>query len=330
MVHIGGDRGETRTPGNKAKPFNDRKQWQIMFVSAVISCLIASNITLIIYAEQSLGYDAKQESLSFSLPNVTRVVMGDDGDSYTLVVVRCRGNTTWATDVPSDWTVVVHEKCKNLPQTNFTSIFTARQTGAAEECNDYLDYIVDNYNKLSSVTVFMHDDGLSPWSKWKGKQAHTPFLNSTDLVKAVAKYLKRDRGFLHLGVSRYEPQLSTELQNFIWPYLKSPLVPDPPDHFVTKPSAHMAVRREQINSRNLSIYQNLLYMLRNHEKFVPDNTTRGWMDSRDFCCQLESSWHVLFGQPAELPTSALVMDQLQEAGLLGEFAKEMEIRRNVG
>ena len=63
---------------------------------------------------------------------------------------------------------------------------------------------------------------------------------------------------------------------------------------------------------------------------MPENTTRGWMDARDFCCQLESSRHVLFGQPAELPTSALVMDQLQEAGLLGEFAREMEIRPNVG
>jgi len=240
MVHIGGGRGKTRTPGNKAKPFNDKKQWQMMFVSVVISCLIASNITLIIYAEQSPGYDAKQENISFSLLNATRVVMGDDDDSYTLVVVRCRGNMTWATDVPSDWTVVVHEKCEDLPGTNFTSIFTARRTGAAEECNGYLDYIVDNYYKLSSVTIFMRDDGLSPWSKWKENQAHTPFLNFTDLVKAVAKYL-RNRGFLHLGMSRYEPQLSTELQNFIWPFLKSPLVPDPPDHFVTKPSARQAV-----------------------------------------------------------------------------------------
>jgi hypothetical protein len=57
------------------------------------------------------------------------------------------------------------------------------------------------------------------------------------------------------------------------------------------------------------------------------------MDSRDCCWQLEleSSWHVLFGQLAELPSiSALFMDQLQEAGLLGELAKEMEIRPNVG
>ena len=104
-----------------------------------------------------------------------------------------------------------------------------------------------------------------------------------------------------------------------------PRSPNPADEAIP---SH-PVQREQIRSRNLSTYQDLLYMLRNHKKFVPENATRGWMDLQDFCCQLESSWHVLFGQPAELPTSALVMDQLQEAGLLGEFAKEMEIRPKI-
>lgn len=274
----------------------------------------------------SPGCNAKQEISSFILINVTRDVMGGDDDSYTLVVVRCRGNMTWATDVPSDWTVLVHEKCEDLPGTNFSSIFMDRRNGAAEECTGYLDYIVNNYDKLSSVTVFMQDDGLSPWSQWKGKQAHTPFLNFTDLAKAVSKYLNREQGFLHIVVSRYQPKLSTELLNITWPFLKSHLVPDPPDLIVTKPSAHMAVRREQIHSRNQSTYQDLLHMLRNHEKFVPGNTTR-WRALRAFCCQLESSWHILFAQPAELPTSALVMDQLQEAGLLGEFTRELKSRK---
>jgi hypothetical protein len=31
----------------------------------------------------------------------------------------------------------------------------------------------------------------------------------------------------------------------------------------------------------------------------------------------------LFGRPAELPTRALAMDQLQEAGLLGEVAAQV-------
>ena len=48
----------------------------------------------------SPGCNAKQEISSFILINVTRDVMGGDDDSYTLVVVRCRGNMTWATDVP--------------------------------------------------------------------------------------------------------------------------------------------------------------------------------------------------------------------------------------
>jgi hypothetical protein len=85
----------------------------------------------------------------------------------------------------------------------------------------------------------------------------------------------------------------------------------------------MAVRREQIHSRNQSAYQDLLYMLRNHEQFVPGNTLRA------LCCHLERRWHILFGQPAELPTSALVMDQLQQAGLLGEFARLLKSRKSL-
>ena len=127
---------------------------------------------------------------------------------------------------------------RRFARKKFTSIFTDHRNGAAEECTGYLDYIVNNYDKLSSVTVFMQDDGLSPWSQWKGKQAHTPFLNFTDLAKDVANYLKRDQGFLHLGVSRLQSTLSTELLNITWPFLKSPLVPDPPDLIVTKPGAH--------------------------------------------------------------------------------------------
>ena len=49
------------------------------------------------------------------------------------------------------------------PSTKY-SVMTAHQAGK-EECNGYLDYIVDHYDDLHPVTVFMHDDGLHPWSK---------------------------------------------------------------------------------------------------------------------------------------------------------------------
>jgi hypothetical protein len=69
-----------------------------------------------------------------------------------------------------------------MPLTN--SITTAMNEGA-EKCNGYLDYTVDYYYNLTSVTVFMHDDGLALWSKWKGTAAHTPFVSFTDLAHAV-------------------------------------------------------------------------------------------------------------------------------------------------
>ena len=96
-------------------------------------------------------------------------------DTFTLVIVRCTGNLTWLVDVPKDWKIVIYEKCLSLTEPiSQNSIATAMNEGA-EECNGYLDYIVDYYHNLTSVTVFMHDDGLAPWSKWKGG-AHTIYI----------------------------------------------------------------------------------------------------------------------------------------------------------
>ena len=112
--------------------------------------------------------------------------------SHTLVVVRCKGNLSWISQVPDDWSIKIYEKCQSTPSTKY-SILGATQAGA-EECNGYLDYIVDHYNNLSSVTVFMHDDGLYPWSKWKGKAAHTPFYSFAQVVNATKEYLRPSQG----------------------------------------------------------------------------------------------------------------------------------------
>jgi hypothetical protein len=99
MMRKGGGRGETQSIGNKATLYTDRWKWQRIHVFCIISCLLASSIKLFMHVVQSPEYNAKQESSLFILPNVTRDGMGGDDDSYTLVVVRCRGNMTWATDV---------------------------------------------------------------------------------------------------------------------------------------------------------------------------------------------------------------------------------------
>ena len=233
-------------------------------------------------------------------------------DTFTLVIVRCTGNLTWLVDVPKDWKIVIYEKCLSLTEPiSQNSIATAMNEGA-EECNGYLDYIVDYYHNLTSVTVFMHDDGLAPWSKWKGESAHTPFISFTDLAHAVTTHLTKNQGFVQLGVSRINESWGTNgyhglAQKVLWPYIRSDQYPNPPEIIAFKPSAHMAVRQEQIQLRSQGTYEAMLQQVR-YTNSVPNH-----LDARQMCCALERSWHMLFGEPPELSLKADLLHQLNAA-----------------
>ena len=237
-------------------------------------------------------------------------------DTYALVVTRCKGNVTWLSDVPSDWSITVYEKCQMTPSTKY-SVMTAHQAGK-DECNGYLDYIVDHYDDLHPVTVFMHDDGLHPWSKWKGKQAHTPFDSFGQLVNATNEYLIPTQGYITFGVSTLRERFGTNehhglAQKMLWPNFQTENMTYPPDKISFKPGAHFAVRRQAIQSRTKSTYEALLTQMR-YSKNVP-----GYLDSRQICCAVERMWHVLFGESPDLPMSTRVTDMMLQSGKLWYF-----------
>jgi hypothetical protein len=227
-------------------------------------------------------------------------------------------------DVPrQEWRIIVYEKCSSNKSTSFSTL-SAHQLGA-EECNGYLDYLVDYYDDFTDITVFMHDDGLWPWSKSRGSGAHSPFSNFTQLVNALDRY---HEDFLHLGVYGFtkkeffdDPYSGLPLQ-FIWPYLKSKVVPKPPSEFTFKASAHMVVHKKALYTRPKWVYQALLEHARTAEDIL-----NAADPSRRFCCALENAWHILFGQPAVLPMKNMLADRMIADGLLKEFESE-RIRYN--
>ena len=247
-------------------------------------------------------------------------------DSFSLVIVRCHGNITWITQVPEDWSVTVYEKCEDVAVAKET-VF--RNTGrsnvnhttafrlGAEECNGYLDYIVDNYETLSPITVFMHDDGLYPWSKWRGRGAHTPFANFTQVVQTINKLMLNgsNRTFLHMGVRTLKEGMDENAYHgialrAIWPLLQGPAVPEPPTEITWKPSAHFAVRPEAIRVRPKYVYEALLL----HARY-------GWQTygtSRKFCCGLEVTWPIVFGF-TELEADNMAFDLLRKDGQLLDY-----------
>ena len=237
------------------------------------------------------------------------------GDTYTLVVVRCAGNMTWLDDVPKDWRIYVYEKCLSKTKPISTNYSIPTTNKGSEECNGYLDYLYDHYDNLTSVTIFVHDDAFYPWSKWKGASAHTPFASFYELVNATKTYLLKDQGFLHFGVSKISQPWGTDVnhgaaEKILWPYIRTDEMPNPPEKVVFKPSAHMAVRREAIQRRKRETYYAMLQQVR-HTSHVPDH-----LEARQFCCALERSWHMLFGEQPALSQRANVAQQLRDDGIL--------------
>lgn len=177
---------------------------------------------------------------------------------------------------------------------------------------------MDYYDDLNSVTIFMHDDGLYPWSKWKGKHAHTPFYSFGQVVNATKEYLPPTQGYITMGVPTLIDNFGKDgyhglAQKMLWPYFRTENMTRPPNRISFKPSANMAVRREAIRLRSKSTYEALLKQAR-YSKDVPEH-----LDSRRVCCAMERMWHILFGESPDLPMETRVTDMMKQSGKLEYF-----------
>ncbi|CAB9526013.1 expressed unknown protein [Seminavis robusta] len=245
-------------------------------------------------------------------------------ESYTLVVVNCRVNMTWLLQVPSDWRIIVYEKCGRQEELSHVTYHTPTNAGA-EECNGYLDYMHDYYQDLTTVTVFMHGDGLRSFSRHSGTSAHTPFDTFEPIANATRQFVTREHPFLHFGIKELaewwgrDPNHGQAMK-ILWPLFRlsansllgggtmsedaTRKVPKPPIQLTFRPSAHFAVRKEQIQMHPQSTYYALLQQLR-HSNLIGD-----YPGAREFCCAMERMWHIFFGEPAILPKRASASDLL--------------------
>ena len=89
-----------------------------------------------------------------------------------------------------------------------------------------------------------------------------------------------------MGVNRITESWGTDgyyglAQKVLWPYIRSDQYPNTPEMIVFKPSAHMAVRQEQIQLRSQGTYESMLQQVR-YINSVPNH-----LDARQSCCALE-------------------------------------------
>jgi Protein of unknown function (DUF3431) len=239
---------------------------------------------------------------AISLKNMTRV--GSHPPRYAVSVVRCDRNTEWITAIPNDWGLMVFEKCGETLDERYS--VPAKNGEGNEDLSAHMLYIIEHYQNLPNISIFMQDDGISGYQLEGRTCPHTPYHTLGELKEDVDKYLD---GFLNIGaVDTYYEYLFAECQHCPhFPFMLEQLLgattvaefanqtrPGPMVTYVM--GSHWAVTKERILRHPIETYQRI------HDYIM-------WNDgaeARDRACALERLLHVLFGEDIEIPKTKYV------------------------
>lgn len=243
-------------------------------------------------------------------------------DSKALVVVNCHGKIPWLDQVPSDWRLVVYQKCSETLGNLSRSYSDFREKNlrniGPEECTAYFDYMLANYDDLTDITLFLHDDSLMS----ERKRPHTHFKHFSEIEDVVNRFFlaanRQDREYMSLGAAYLvEDTGGKSLDPYHTPAMRSiwPLVAarddeagtemDFPEKIGFQPGAQVAVHKERIRAHPRAVYEGLKrHVLYGHT--VPE----GLGNVRMHCCAIERMWHIILGEPAILPGNSIASDLL--------------------
>ncbi|CAB9526194.1 expressed unknown protein [Seminavis robusta] len=273
------------------------------FQSQLISSSLASSVGL------QLGLDSR------------------DGPTIGLTVVHCKedwSQMSWIEEIPSHWRLVVYETCgEHISKSSRPWI-----NAGSEECTGYLQTMIEQYDNLPDINIFLQSDGLvgrgvhskNYWLE------HTPFKTIQDLMDATMAYSSTWDGshFLHYGPKYLQLLNVNAKQNFLeshprevldimqMPYQKIhefdklPEAQQDATRSYTRKGACFAVTPDRIRSRPVELYRKL-------QDSVYVALAQGGANAvRQRCCALEYLWHAVLGGPYYLPLNDTV-DHLWQA-----------------
>jgi hypothetical protein len=223
--------------------------------------------------------------------------------SVSFVICHCKeplddiiGNLS---GIPTQSKLFVYEKCGQnvaaLLASMFGNIFRGGITVIpqpdgpvrGDECTGYLDYIVKNYDSLSDYTVFLQGDA-----------DHHLFLSYLSTTLEGIKAGQYDVPFLHLNFHRHYQTTTPcmrDVERVIF-NLTNPVEPLP--LIGTYCCAQFIVSRPRIRARDQKFYSDALKLV---DGSVADLCSPDPPRRSSHCYVLEYLWHVVFGEPRDLP-----------------------------
>ena len=236
--------------------------------------------------------------------NITHAIVQDPittTSKYGISIVRCKENSTWVSQLSSDWIVRISEKCGEVASNNFS--VSAINKGA-EDISAHMRFIVDNYDHLPPTLIFLQPDAFRGYRSDR-TCAHTPFLTIKELTKAVDDHLSG--GYLSLSPSKpLKERLVGEFYhgretNRTWSIIFPDGEPITQQTVSFGHGSHFAVSRDRVLSRHRSVYANI-------EHFILEENA----DARRRACAVERLLHVLFGEPIIIPKESYMRNFIEK------------------
>jgi hypothetical protein len=160
--------------------------------------------------------------------------------SVHIVVAHYNENTEWCKDIPFPYTII--SKAGIQPET---------PPNRGKEASTYLEYIINNYDKLTDYTIFLHGH----------RSSYHHAQNMDEKLKEI-KFTKPYSDF-----NDYPPwPLTASAIAYLTPYkdqLAAILGPFNTGDIIYKPCAQFYASAETIRSRPLHVYQQLYTFLMN-------------------------------------------------------------------
>jgi hypothetical protein len=224
------------------------------------------------------------------------------GPSVGLTVVHCRESAkqmSWLEEVPKNWKVVVYETCgQNISEAASRPFRNA----GSEECTAYLQTMIDSYDNLPDINIFMQSDTLIGTKSGKvWNLEHSPFRTIAELINATFSAQNESLAFLHYGPSALRQTIINSgldyhgysirdiFDIFRLPYSNTTKVKG-------RAAASFAVSKDRILANPVERYIDLQH------SFYPLN----WDQARRRCCGAENSWHAMLGEPYVILPNATV------------------------
>ena len=224
--------------------------------------------------------------------------------SVSFIVCHCREPLEWLSDrnmshIPLRSSLYIYEKCGRDSGPDLVSVQERFESGVfivdrpdgpvrGDECSGFLSYLVEHYDNLADYTILLQSD-----------PDHHLFFSYLDSILRGITLGTYNSQFLHLNYHRHVQTTTPcmrDVESFLFQLNRESI--EQKGLLGTYCCAQFVVHKERVQANSPQFYDHMLAMV---DGRYPDLCVNGQPKRSSQCYVFEFLWHVVFGEPRDLP-----------------------------